>query len=78
MQQQGCAAAACGRQGNKDEEVEVHNNSDDNNNPKFFLKKKLKIPMEKTLKILHRKHKLLTQGEKEIKVFVYNLTGTCF
>jgi hypothetical protein len=35
--------------------------------------------MEKTFKILHRKHKLLTQGEKEkIKVFVYNLTGRCF
>lgn len=41
--------------------------------------KKYKNPMEKTFKILHRKHKLITQGEKEkIKVFVYNLTGRCF
>jgi hypothetical protein len=41
--------------------------------------KKYKNPMEKTFKILHRKNKLLTQGEKEkIKVFVYNLTGRCF
>jgi hypothetical protein len=42
-------------------------------------KKKHKNPMQKTFKILHRKHTLLTQGEKERKkVFVYNLTGTCF
>jgi hypothetical protein len=79
MQQQGCAAAACARQGNKEEEVEVHNNNNDNNNHPQKIKIKIQNPMEKIFKILHRKHKLLTQGEKEkIKVFVYNLTGTCF